>query len=42
MDVAARCPGKAGRERERRGLHRIDTGDNDVYLYEPQPSAAVT
>ncbi|GAB1340028.1 hypothetical protein ACE1SV_66180 [Streptomyces sp. E-15] len=32
MDVAARCQGKAGRKRDRRGLHVIDTGDIDVFL----------
>lgn len=32
MDVAARCRGKAGRKRERRGLRVIDTGDIDVFL----------
>ncbi len=32
VDVAARCPGKAGRKRDRRGLHVIDTGHIDVFL----------
>jgi len=32
VDVAARCPGKAGRKREWRGLHVIETGDIDVFL----------
>ena len=31
VDVAARCPGRAGRKRDE-GLHVIDTGDIDVFL----------
>lgn len=32
VGVAARCRGKAGRKRDRRGLQVIDTGDIDVFL----------